>query len=76
MGVLFYELMRGYRPFDDTTFELTVYNILNEPPKPLPLYVPKDLTDLLKALLKKDPQARPTISKIITNSVFKESKTL
>lgn len=69
LGVIFYEMMIGLRPFEGETYEITLQNVLNDPPK-IPMYFSKDLIDLHKALLKKEPNQRPSLAEVLQNRVL------
>lgn len=59
LGVILYTLLYGYMPFDEDDDVKTAYKILNQEP----VYkqeIPNDLIELIKWLLKKTPQDRPS----------------
>jgi serine/threonine protein kinase len=61
LGVILYQLLTGYRPFDADTIERTVYQILNEDPRPprqIDRNIPEPWDAITARLLAKDPGAR------------------
>ncbi|HEX6199749.1 MAG TPA: serine/threonine-protein kinase, partial [Thermoanaerobaculia bacterium] len=60
LGVVLYELLGGRRPFDGDTLTTLVYQILHQPPPPMPLrpgLAPR-LTEVVSRLLAKDRDER------------------
>ncbi len=62
LGVLFYEILSGSRPFDGETITTLVYQILHKEPPPVSELraVPPRLEELLRRMLAKDRQDRLT----------------
>ncbi|KNC49937.1 uncharacterized protein AMSG_11954 [Thecamonas trahens ATCC 50062] len=70
-GVLLYELLAGgVRPFPGTTLETAGRAILTQRPAALPPHVPRELAAIVKAMLRKDPAARPTFADILVSPPF------
>jgi len=59
LGVVGHEMLTGKRPFDRGTPIATALSHVNEPPPPLPGYVPDELAQLIHDCLEKDPAQRP-----------------
>ena len=66
-GVMLYEAMVGERPFDGTLFELMRAKLEHDPAPAASLNpeVPERLNALCKALLTRDPAARPTGEQVL-----------
>ncbi|MDF8263959.1 serine/threonine-protein kinase [Luteipulveratus flavus] len=59
LGVVAYEMLAGRRPFEaDTAVALALAHV-NEPPPPLPPFVPPTIRAVVAASLEKDPGRRP-----------------
>ncbi|YAL83319.1 protein kinase domain-containing protein [Dermacoccaceae bacterium W4C1] len=59
LGVVAYEMLAGRRPFEaDTAVALALAHV-NEPPPPLPPFVPPTIRAVVHAALEKDPRRRP-----------------
>ncbi len=65
LGVLFYVMLSGHRPFDADNNAAILYKHVNTPPRPLGELlptghsVPRGLIELVMQCLEKDPEARP-----------------
>ena len=59
LGVLLYEQLTGALPFSGPELAGLLYKIVNEPPPPLPSFLPAPLRQLVESLLAKDPERRP-----------------
>ncbi len=59
-GVLLYEMVTGWSPFQGATAAETLHRVVAEPPPPLPPAVPGGLAALIHQLLQKAPELRPT----------------
>lgn len=71
LGVILYEMLTGYRPFDGDTDEILKRNILNDQPKWLPDKIAKDFGKLLMRMLDKFSTNRPSIKNIISHPLIK-----
>jgi serine/threonine-protein kinase len=58
VGVLAYELLDGRPPFHSDSTAAVMFKHVNEPPPPLPDYVPDDFVALLERALAKRPEDR------------------
>jgi serine/threonine protein kinase/tetratricopeptide (TPR) repeat protein len=61
LGVVFYEMLTGRRPFESDYEQAMVYSILNEEPKPLPSVrpeIPEAITRVVQKALRKNPDDR------------------
>ncbi len=66
LGTMLYELLEGQLPFSSqSTAELILMQMTEEPPKMKRLDVPPDIKKLIHAMMQKDPQARPQSTKIV-----------
>ena len=61
LGVMFYELLSGKRPFEAETVSGVINRHLYEPPPPLPasLAIPRRISNAIMQSLAKDPDERP-----------------
>jgi hypothetical protein len=61
LGVMFYEMLSGQRPFEAETISGVINRHLNEPPPPLPitLGIPRRISMGIMHALAKDPDDRP-----------------
>lgn len=59
-GATLYELLAGRPPFSGSGPGQVILAILSRPPDPINRDLPKDIDDLLRRLLAKDPKQRPT----------------
>ncbi|MDO5697254.1 MAG: protein kinase [Dermatophilus congolensis] len=70
LGVVAYEMVTGRRPFDESTPVATAMAHVQDPPPPLPRDVPKPLSTVIMASLKKEPGDRPAsageVARILT----------
>jgi CheY-like chemotaxis protein len=62
LGVLLYQMLSGRLPFDSRDGDLLAVAMmhLNEAPPPLPADIPRDVAEITRATLAKDPAERPT----------------
>lgn len=68
LGIILYTMFYGEMPFDEDDELRTKYKIINEEP----LYrdsIPQDVINLIKKMLSKDPNKRPSLNDIL-NSPF------
>jgi len=67
VGVLLYEIFTGAPPIEGSPLEVLLKKQQYEPPPPSALAsgVPPDLDDLCAALLRFDPEARPTTAQVL-----------
>jgi serine/threonine-protein kinase len=65
LGVVAYECLAGWRPFDgDNQIEVATAHLQDEPP-PLPGTVPGPVRDLVMAAMAKNPAARPQGAQVL-----------
>lgn len=57
LGVLLYEMLAGHAPFQATDVAAVMYQVIHEPPRPLP-GLPPGLSKVLKRALEKAPERR------------------
>jgi serine/threonine protein kinase len=60
LGIITQEMLTGRKPFDAGTPVATALAQVNDPPPPLPDWVPSDLRRIVDQSLAKDPADRPT----------------
>jgi serine/threonine protein kinase/tetratricopeptide (TPR) repeat protein len=67
VGILLYEVFTGSPPFEGPPLEVLLRKQQREPPAPSTLsrHVPTDLDELCTALLRFDPEARPTGAQVL-----------
>jgi serine/threonine protein kinase len=58
IGVIFYEILAGKRPFDEDNLINLVSAIATKEPEPLPDYVPRWIIDVIRKALSKDSENR------------------
>ncbi len=73
LGVMGHELLTGTKPFDRGTPIATALAQVQDPPPPLPEYVPGDLAAMIGACLAKDPAQRPTAAEVVQALAVAES---
>ncbi len=60
LGILLYEMLTGRSPFPcGATMRDDLIAIVTEPPRALPLSLPKDVRSIVESCLSKDPEGRP-----------------
>lgn len=69
LGVILYEMIAGYRPFEGTLGVL-IKNIQTEQPKDLPMHTTMEMIILLNLMLKKESKLRPNIKEVLLNSLI------
>jgi len=69
LGILAYELFFGRSPFANSNPKKLFRNILEKDPK-FPPDVDPVISDFILVLLKKEPEERPSYSKIVTHQLF------
>jgi serine/threonine-protein kinase len=60
LAVISQEMLTGRKPFDASSAVATAFAQVNDPPPPLPDWVPSDLRRIVDQSLAKDPADRPT----------------
>jgi serine/threonine-protein kinase len=60
LGIITQEMLTGRKPFDSGSAVATALAQVNDPPPPLPDWVPSDLRRIVDQSLAKDPTDRPT----------------
>ncbi len=68
LGVVFYQLLTGKRPFDGEQFTTVFYKIVHEPPPPLTLAQGEEhahIVQLVHEMIEKDPEKRPTAEVVV-----------
>lgn len=69
LGVILYELIARYRPFDGKLGTLII-NIKTKQPKDMPMHTTIEMIELLNQMLKKDPNQRPSIMYVLKHSLM------
>jgi serine/threonine protein kinase len=65
-GVLLYAMLSGQRPFDDDDPAAVVEQQIHAEPPPLPEFVPPELAEITRKMLRKDPALRyPSAAAVI-----------
>jgi serine/threonine protein kinase len=74
-GALLYEMTYGVTPFFSASEEDTLHKVVHDERIPFPAYpaLPRDLRDLVVALLSKDPSMRPTAAEVMEHRWFKDT---
>ena len=72
LGVILYYALVGCHPFDGSNKNSIIKKILNTEPD-YPIFLRKDIINLLRGMLTKDPSARMTIEDIKQNNWVKEA---
>ena len=65
LGVLLFELLAGEPPFRSESSSAIMCQHLTKPPPPLPSHVPEAVVSLVRAMLAKEPTARPPMEEIV-----------
>ncbi|OQR80825.1 serine/threonine protein kinase [Achlya hypogyna] len=65
LGCVLYEICTLKHAFDAPNILMLIVKIIQHDFAPLPPCYPAELTDLLRALLDKDPEQRPTIDRVL-----------
>lgn len=71
LGCLLYELCTLEKPFVGENITIIINKILNEEPKPISIFYSPLIQKLVKILLSKNPNQRPTIDFILEMKEFK-----
>lgn len=69
VGVMFYEILAGKRPFEDDNLINLVSSIATKEPEPLPDYIPRWLTEVVRKSLAKNPENRYKTAKEMRQSL-------
>ena len=64
LGILCYELICGYHPFDLKNHKLN--NIVVEEIKEVPAHVDSDLKDMIETMLNKQPEKRSSLLEMLS----------
>ena len=67
LGVILYAMCYGQLPFEEDDDLKTKYKIIHEEP-PYPEIIPPDLIELIKKMLSKDPNMRPSLNHILNSN--------
>jgi hypothetical protein len=60
MGLIFYQMVSGYMPFD-----IQFQSIIGDEPKSLPSFVPESVKTMILIMLSKKPELRPLCEEVI-----------
>lgn len=71
LGCLLYELCTLEKPFTGENITIIINKILNEEPKPISIFYSPLIQKLVRILLYKNPNQRPTIDDILEMKEFK-----
>ena len=69
LGILLYRMLAGRVPFAVRDLIGLFHSIQNAPPPALPPHVPEGVAELVRALLAKDPESRPSLETILATGV-------
>ena len=72
LGVLLYEIITKDMPFDGDDMKSLFDNISKGKYKPIPKTYSADLSNLVGAMLQKDPANRPTINQLLKSNMLKD----
>lgn len=72
LGCVLYEMACLKVPFDGSSMKQLIQNILHSNPSPLPSVFSKDLRDLARDTLSKNPRDRPAVNAILAKSVMRD----
>ena len=67
LGIILYTMINGYMPFDEDDENETKLKIVNEEPVLTQEWLSEDVEDLIKGMLRKDPNQRITMEEILTH---------
>ncbi|WAR25260.1 NEK4-like protein, partial [Mya arenaria] len=74
LGVIVYEMATLERPFDATLMHQLVFKIVHGDLPEMPKGYSDELPVVLKMILQRDPEKRPTASEVLQHGFFKGSK--
>ncbi|MBU1626607.1 serine/threonine protein kinase, partial [bacterium] len=72
LGVVLYEMLSGYRPFEGQNYTEIMYKICNEDPSPIydiNLSIPGELGDIVMRMMQKDPDKRYQSMDVVINAL-------
>eukprot|EP01041_Mallomonas_annulata_P007440 gene7440-15218_t len=72
LGCVLYEMACLKVPFDGGSMKQLIQNILTSNPAPVPSVFSRDLRELAKDMLAKNPRDRPSVNAILSRSVIRE----
>ncbi len=72
LGIILYELVCLRLPFQGNSMKQLCYNIINASPAPPSTSFSKDMRDLVRDILAKDPRKRPSVNNVLARPIIKD----
>ena len=73
LAIVTHEMLSGAKPFDAGSPVATAVAQVNDPPPPLPAWVPGDLRTIIEACLDKSPDRRPSDARAVAEALLDPS---